>query len=52
MSETVLVKNRHVSGSWGAQSVERLSLDFGSSLDPRAVGLSLEWGSMLSIEHA
>ena len=34
------------------QSVECPTLDFGSGHDPRVVGLSLELGSMLSVEPA
>ena len=34
----------------GAQSVERLSLDFGSDRDPRVAGSSPELGSVLSVE--
>ena len=39
-------------GPWMAQLVERLTLDFGLGRDPRFVGLSHTWSSMLSVEPA
>ena len=35
-----------------AQSVEHLTLDFGSGHDPRVMGLSSASGSVLSVELA
>ena len=37
-------------GSWVAQLVERLTLDFSSGHDPRVVGLGLVLGYALSVE--
>ena len=37
-------------GTWGAQSVEHPTLDFGSGHDPRVVGLSPASGSALSVD--
>ena len=34
-------------GAWVAQSVKRLTLDFGSDHDLRVMGLSPAWGSAL-----
>ena len=39
-------------GRLGAQSVERLALDFGSDQDPRVVGSSPKWDSTLGPESA
>ena len=39
-------------GVWVAQSVEHLTLDFGSGHDPRVMGLSPTSGSMLSMKPA
>ena len=38
--------------AWGAQSVERPTLDLSSGHDPRVVGSSLASGSALSVEPA
>ena len=38
--------------TWAAQSVECLTLDFGSGHGPRVVGLSPMSGSMLSMQPA
>ena len=38
--------------TWGAQSVERLTLDFGPGHDARVVGSSPVAGSMLSVDPA
>ena len=40
------------SEAWVVQSVERLTLDFGSGPDPRIVGLSSGSVSALSVESA
>ena len=37
---------------WVAQSVEHLTLDFGSGHDPRIVVSSSKWGSVLSMDPA
>ena len=47
--KTFWKKNR---GAWVAQSVEPLTLDFGSGHDPRVVASSPVSGSTLSIEPA
>ena len=39
-------------GTWVAQWVERLTLDFGSGHDPRVIGSSPTLGSVLSMEPA
>ena len=39
-------------GAWVAQSVEHLTLDFGSVHDPRVMGSSPKLGSVLSVEPA
>ena len=45
-------KNFKLWGNWGAPSVERATLDFGSGHGPRDVGLSPTSGSVLSVEPA
>ena len=46
-------KKRHVQGAaWAAQTVECLTLDFGSGRDPGVVGSSPVSGSALSVESA
>ena len=39
-------------GTWVAQSVKRLTLDFGSGRDSRVMGSSPALGSALSVEPA
>ena len=49
----IFLKMRELRGTWVAQSVEHLTLDFGSGHDPRVVGflgLSSASGSMLSMD--
>ena len=41
---------RFLGGSWVAQSIECLSIDFGSGHDPRVVESSTTSGSVLSAE--
>ena len=43
---------RGLGGTWVAQSVKRLTLDFNSGHDSRVVGSSSTLGSMLSMEPA
>ena len=45
-------KNAELGGAWVAQSVEHLTLDFGSGCDPRVVGSSPALGTVLSMEPA
>ena len=39
-------------GIWVAQSVEHVTLDFGSSYDPKVMGSSSMLGSALSVQPA
>jgi len=45
-------KSRHRRGTWVAQSVECLTLDFSLGHDFRVLGSSPESGSMLSVQSA
>ena len=45
-------KYRHFGGTWVAQSVEPMTLEFSSGNDPRVLGLSPTLGPMLSVEPA
>ena len=45
-------KNKKMRGAWVAQSVEHLTLDFGSGHDLRVVRSSPLSGSMLGVESA
>ena len=47
--DALLLKTFDTQGTWEAQSIKYLILDFGSS-DPRIVGSSLTLASMLSVE--
>lgn len=39
-------------GVWEAQSMEHPTRDFGSGHNPRVVGLSARWNSVLSVDPA
>ena len=49
MADTTIENLR---GTWVAQSVKRLTLDFGSDNDLGVLGPSPMWGSMLNAESA
>ena len=49
---TVRTRKARVGDAWVVQSVEHLTLDFGSGHDMRVVGLNPVLGSMLSVEPA
>ena len=51
-NKSIIIKKKKYGGTWVAQSVERLTLDFGSGHDSRAVRSSPTLGSILSTEPA